>query len=68
MTSRRLAELSSPEAERRIGPDSILLCPVGAIEQHGPHLPLGTDLIVASTNHKGEAAKRLPALGSQGRR
>ncbi|TDT16888.1 creatinine amidohydrolase [Ilumatobacter fluminis] len=46
MTSRRLSELSSPEAERRIGADSILLCPVGAIEQHGPHLPLGTDLIV----------------------
>ena len=30
-----------------IGEDSILLQPVGAVEQHGPHLPLGTDLIVA---------------------
>jgi len=27
--------------------DSIVVLPVGAIEQHGPHLPLSTDLVVA---------------------
>jgi len=30
-----------------LGPRSILVLPVGAIEQHGPHLPLSTDLVVA---------------------
>jgi len=28
-------------------PESILIQPLGAIEQHGPHLPLATDLIIA---------------------
>lgn len=46
MTRRTLADLSSPDAAERITESSILLCPVGAIEQHGPHLPLATDLIV----------------------
>jgi mycofactocin precursor peptide peptidase len=27
----------------------VLLVPVGAVEQHGPHLPLGTDTVVATT-------------------
>ena len=31
----------------RIGPSSVLLQPLGAIEQHGPHLPLSTDSVVA---------------------
>jgi mycofactocin system creatininase family protein len=38
-----LAELTWPEAERRLGEVDIALLPVGAIEQHGPHLPLDTD-------------------------
>ena len=38
-----LAELSWPEAQRRFREVDIALLPVGAIEQHGPHLPLDTD-------------------------
>lgn len=38
-----LAELTWPEAERRLSEVDIALLPVGAIEQHGPHLPLDTD-------------------------
>jgi creatinine amidohydrolase/Fe(II)-dependent formamide hydrolase-like protein len=38
-----LAELSWPEAERRFQEVDVALLPVGAIEQHGPHLPLDTD-------------------------
>ena len=38
-----LAELTWPEAERRFGEVDVALFPVGAIEQHGPHLPLDTD-------------------------
>jgi creatinine amidohydrolase/Fe(II)-dependent formamide hydrolase-like protein len=45
VTGRRhlLGELRWPEAERRFGEVDLALLPVGAIEQHGPHLPLDTD-------------------------
>ena len=36
-------ELSWPQAEKRLAEVDIALLPVGAIEQHGPHLPLDTD-------------------------
>jgi len=38
-----LGELTWPEAEQRLREVDIALLPVGAIEQHGPHLPLDTD-------------------------
>lgn len=44
---RRLAELRAPEIAERITPSSILIQPIAAIEQHGPHLPLVTDLLIA---------------------
>ncbi|MGB5814758.1 MAG: creatininase family protein [Thermoanaerobaculia bacterium] len=37
------AELSWPEAKNALSRVDIALLPVGAIEQHGPHLPLDTD-------------------------
>ncbi len=37
------AELSWPQAERRLAEVDLALLPVGALEQHGPHLPLDTD-------------------------
>ncbi|MCA0145299.1 creatininase family protein [Blastococcus sp. LR1] len=48
MTARLLTELSAPAIRSALRPDSVLVLPVGAIEQHGPHLPLATDLIAAS--------------------
>jgi creatinine amidohydrolase/Fe(II)-dependent formamide hydrolase-like protein len=42
-----LAELASAEVSRRVKASSILCLPLGAIEQHGAHLPLNTDVIVA---------------------
>jgi len=47
MTGRRLAELSGPAFANAIGPNSIVVLPTGAVEHHGPHLPLATDLIMA---------------------
>jgi len=41
--SHLLGELTWPEAERRFQEVDVALLPVGAIEQHGPHLPLDTD-------------------------
>ncbi len=38
-----LAEMSWPEVRVRFKETDIALLPVGAIEQHGPHLPLDTD-------------------------
>ncbi len=38
-----LGELTWPEAKTRFREVDIALLPVGAIEQHGPHLPLDTD-------------------------
>jgi creatinine amidohydrolase/Fe(II)-dependent formamide hydrolase-like protein len=38
-----LAELTWPEAEARLKQVDVALLPVGAVEQHGPHLPLDTD-------------------------
>jgi creatinine amidohydrolase/Fe(II)-dependent formamide hydrolase-like protein len=38
-----LSHLTWPEAETGLKDVDIALLPVGATEQHGPHLPLGTD-------------------------
>jgi creatinine amidohydrolase/Fe(II)-dependent formamide hydrolase-like protein/7-cyano-7-deazaguanine synthase in queuosine biosynthesis len=38
-----LGELTWPQAQRRFKEVDVALLPVGAIEQHGPHLPLDTD-------------------------
>jgi mycofactocin system creatininase family protein len=43
----RLAELSSPDVAERAAAGAILAVPVGATEQHGPHLPLTTDTDIA---------------------
>jgi len=50
MQPRRWSELAWPElAELRSrGDGEVGLIPVGATEQHGPHLPTGTDTIIAS--------------------
>lgn len=41
------ASLSSPELAARVTPQSVALLPLGAIEQHGAHLPLSTDVDIA---------------------
>jgi creatinine amidohydrolase/Fe(II)-dependent formamide hydrolase-like protein len=38
-----LGELTWPEAQERFGEVDVALLPVGATEQHGPHLPLDSD-------------------------
>lgn len=44
---RLFADLSGPDVSRRICGRSIIIQPLGAVEQHGPHLPMSTDLIIA---------------------
>ena len=42
-----LADLPWPDIGARVTGDSVLAVPLGATEQHGPHLPLSTDTDVA---------------------
>ena len=44
---RHFTELAVHDVPSRITESSILVQPVGAIEAHGPHLPLATDFLVA---------------------
>jgi creatinine amidohydrolase len=41
-----MAELSWPECEERVKAGAPFFLAVGATEQHGPHLPLGVDVIL----------------------
>jgi creatinine amidohydrolase len=43
----RWAELTSPEAADLVARVNAVMIPVGAVEQHGPHLPLAVDTIIA---------------------
>ena len=45
--SRMIGDLSYAEVPKRLSKRSILCLPIGSIEQHGPHLPLNTDAILA---------------------
>jgi mycofactocin system creatininase family protein len=42
-----LADLAWPDVARRAAAGAILAVPLGATEQHGPHLPLSTDTDIA---------------------
>lgn len=62
MAVHRLAELTWEEVRDLDGNRVVGILPVGAVEAHGPHLPLTTDVIIA----EGMAAaggERLSALG-----
>ena len=54
--SRCLGELTFPEVRARLRETSILCLPMGAMEQHGRHLPLNTDAVIAE-----ELARRIIA-------
>lgn len=43
----KLAEMTWPEVEA-LNRDVVLLIPTGSLEQHGPHLPLFTDTLLAT--------------------
>ncbi len=57
-----LRELSWPEADTVLRQHPVGLIPIGAIEAHGPHLPLETDVIIAVATAE-RAAERLRAAG-----
>jgi creatinine amidohydrolase len=42
----RLVALTSQDVEAALRRNAIMVVPVGSIEQHGPHLPVGTDSLI----------------------
>lgn len=59
---RPIASLTWTEAAESIASDSIVLLPIGAIEAHGPHLALDTDVIIAQAAAR-SAAHQFAAIG-----
>jgi creatinine amidohydrolase len=59
----RLAELTWQEAEAERARAPVVLVPIGSTEAHGPHLPLGTDVIISEAM----AARAAAALHGRGR-
>jgi len=49
VATRELIDLTGPESAELLTADSVILLGTGAVEHHGPHLPLSTDLLVADT-------------------
>ena len=43
-----LAKQTWPEAQELLGPETVALVPIGSTEPHGPHLPLDTDVTIAT--------------------
>lgn len=56
-----LAECTMPEVEEHLARNPMVLVPVGATEQHGPHAPYGTDYMSAAEVCR-RIAPRLDAL------
>lgn len=59
--SHRLLELDSRTVERKLRSNPLVIVPIGALEAHGPHLPLGADQIQAEATAEA-LADRLDAL------
>lgn len=57
----RLERLSQPEVEARLKASRLIVLAPGSIEQHGPHLPLGTDAFAADTLAE-EVARKMDAV------
>ena len=62
MPTHTLADLTWEEVRDLDRAHTVALLPVGAVEAHGPHLPLGTDVVIAEAMARAAGA-RLEARG-----
>lgn len=62
MAVRELSELTFEDVRDLVAGRVIAVLPVGAIEAHGPHLPLATDVVIAEAMARA-GAERLSAQG-----
>ena len=60
------AAMTWEEARDAAGPGAVAILPVGAIEAHGPHLPLETDVIIAEAMARAAAARLPPPRRTRG--
>ncbi len=61
MSARSIHDLTSPDVAALVERSGIAVIPFGSVEQHGPHLPCGTDIIAADLV-AADLAERLDAL------
>jgi creatinine amidohydrolase len=61
LPSRYFIELTQPEIAAQLKKNPLVVFPQGSVEQHGPHLPVGTD-IFASNVIAHAVAERMDAL------
>src|SRR6476660_4779158 len=57
LPSRFFSELTQPEIAAQFKKNPLVILPAGSVEQHGPHLPTGTDTLAANM-----IAQRVAAL------
>lgn len=48
LPSRYFIELTQPEVAAQLKANPLVILPAGSVEQHGPHLPTGTDIFAAN--------------------
>ena len=61
MPSRFFIELTQPEIAEQFKRNPLVIFPAGSVEQHGPHLPTGTDIFAANAI-AAEVAERMDGL------
>jgi creatinine amidohydrolase len=61
LPSRHFIDLTQPEIAQQLKHNPLVILPAGSVEQHGPHLPTGTD-IFASQVIGHAVAERMDAL------
>lgn len=59
LTKYRYEEFTWPEIRTAVAQQRVAVIPVGTVEQHGPHLPLVTDVLTA-TEMSRRAVERIP--------
>lgn len=65
MASRLLLSELTREEARAVAAETLVIFPIGATEQHGPHLPVGTDVFAVEHIARAaaaEAAARIPVV------
>ena len=61
LPSRYFIDLTQPEIAAQLKTNPLVILPVGSVEQHGPHLPTGTDTFAATViSHR--VAERMDGL------